>query len=62
MENREERSEISEEIDIAQAISEAIGLAEAAGFSRTEQHMIGTDVSELTRNICAYANEVEGTI
>jgi len=52
MENREERVEISE----------AIGLAEAAGFNRTEQYRIGTAVSELARNIFTYANRGEVTI
>ncbi len=62
MTNSEERVEISEEIDIAQATSEAMRLAEVAGFNRTGQYMVATATSELARNILTYANRGEITI
>ena len=51
---------ITHEVDIAIATSEARVLAEAGGFKETEQYMIATAVSELARNIFRYA--VKGEI
>jgi len=62
MKNEEKRIEISEEIDIAKAVSEARVLAETAGFRQTEQYMVATAVSELARNIFIYAMKGEVTI
>lgn len=62
MKNKEERIEISREIDVAEASSEARRLALALGFNKTEQYMISTAVSELARNICLYAMKGEITI
>jgi len=60
--NREEVVQISEDPDIAQAVSEAMRLAEVAGFNQTGQHMVATATSELARNIFIYANRGEVTI
>ncbi len=48
---------ISEEIDIILAVKEAMEMAKKAGFNETRQHMIGTAVSELARNIKVYATK-----
>lgn len=54
------RVKISRGIDISQAISEAIALAETAGFEKTDRYMVATAVSELARNIFVHA--VKGEI
>ena len=61
-ENKEERVEISEEIDTAQVTYEALRLAEIAGFTRTEQYMVATATSEVARNIVFYAKRGKVTI
>ncbi len=53
---------ITHEVDIAIATSEARVLAEAVGFKQAEQYMIATAVSELARNIFHYAKEGKITI
>lgn len=55
----EKQINISYEVDIAIATSEARTLAESAGFKQTEQYMIATAVSELARNIFRYAMKGE---
>jgi serine/threonine-protein kinase RsbT len=50
---------ITHEVDIAVATSEAMSMAAAGGFKKTEQFMIATAVSELARNIYRYANKGE---
>jgi serine/threonine-protein kinase RsbT len=62
MKNTEEKIEICQEVDIAQAAYEAIRLAEVAGFNRTGWFMLATAASELARNIFEYANKGEVTI
>ena len=62
MKNTEERVQITEEVDIARASSEAMRLAEVAGFNPTGQFMLATAASELARNIFEYANTGEVTI
>lgn len=52
--------EILAESDVAHAIFEAHHLSQAIGFSRTDQFMIATAVSELARNIFLHAGS--GTI
>jgi serine/threonine-protein kinase RsbT len=51
---------ISQDIDVASAALEARKYAETIGFNKGMQYMISTAVSELARNIFAYAKE--GTI
>ncbi|MBU0699975.1 hypothetical protein KKE26_01555 [bacterium] len=51
----EKQINITHEVDIAIATSEAIVLAEAIGFKQAEQYMVATAVSELARNIFRYA-------
>ena len=51
---------ISGETDIAYAALGARNLAKEIGFSKAEQYMISTAVSELARNIFVYAEK--GTI
>jgi len=53
---------ITHEVDIAIATSEARVLAAEGGFQQTEQYMIATAVSELARNIFRYAKKGELTI
>jgi serine/threonine-protein kinase RsbT len=62
MKNTEEKIEICQEVDVAQAAYEAMRLAELAGFNRTGQFMLATAASELARNIFEYANKGEITI
>ncbi len=62
MKNKEERIEISKEIDITKAISGTMRLAEIAGFNLTEQYMVSTATSELVRNIFTYTKRGEITI
>ena len=57
-----ERVEISEEVDVARASSEAQRFAEAVGFKRTDQYAISTAASELARNIFVYAMKGEMTL
>ena len=51
---------ISGDIDVAYAALGAKDYAKEIGFSKADQHMISTAVSELARNIFAYAKN--GTI
>ena len=55
----EERIIISEDINITEAVSEAMRLTDIAGFSRTKGHMVATAVSELARNIFVHAGRGE---
>ena len=51
---------ISADIDVAYAALGAKNYAKDIGFSKADQYMISTAVSELARNICTYAKN--GTI
>lgn len=62
MKNKQERIEITEEIDVTRAITEAMRLAELAGFTQSKQFMVATAASELARNIFIYAMRGEITI
>jgi serine/threonine-protein kinase RsbT len=55
-----ETIEIQEEVDIVRARGRARGLAQRVGFGATDQTKIATAVSEVSRNIFAYARE--GTV
>ncbi len=54
-----ERVRVCSERDVVLARSKARDLAASLGFDATEQIKIVTAVSELSRNICAYAGEGE---
>ena len=62
MQNKKKRVEISEEVNIVEAASEAMIFAQIAGFTLVGQHMVATAVSELARNIYLYAMKGEVTI
>lgn len=51
----DERVSITGDADIVTARSQAKALADALGFSRTDQTVIAAAVSEIARNIVAYA-------
>ena len=53
---------ITDDIDVAEASSEALRSGESAGFSRAKSYMVSTAVSELGTNIRRYAREGEITI
>ena len=53
---------ITDDIDVAEASSEALRSGESAGFSRAKSYMVATAVSELGTNIRRYAQEGEITI
>lgn len=55
MKHKSAHVSISDEIDIAKAVDSARILAEEAGFKQSEQYMVATAVSELSRNIVLYA-------
>jgi serine/threonine-protein kinase RsbT len=55
----EERITVAGDGDIVVARSRAKDLAEALGFSRTNQTVVATAVSEIARNIVAYAGTGE---
>ena len=59
MKHKGKQINISEEIDIGKAASEAKRMAEEIGFKKTEQYMISTATSELARNIFLYAMKGE---
>ena len=59
MRHKLKRIKIAEEVDIAKAIFAAQDLAKMAGFSKTNQCMVATAVSELARNIFCYAKKGE---
>ncbi|HEY81860.1 MAG TPA: anti-sigma regulatory factor [Dehalococcoidia bacterium] len=60
--SKQERIKIRNNFDVAEATLAAQRLAELAGFSRSQQFMVSTAVSELARNIFIYAKEGEVTI
>ncbi len=55
----EERVSITGDTDIVTARSQAKALADALGFSRTDQTVIAAAVSEIARNIVLYAGAGE---
>lgn len=55
----EERIAIAGDADIVTARSQAKHMADSLGFSRTEQTMVAAAVSEIARNIVAYAGSGE---
>ena len=52
----EERIKITGDADIVTARSRAKDLADALGFSRTDQTLVAAAVSEIARNIVVYAS------
>jgi serine/threonine-protein kinase RsbT len=55
----EVRVEIADESDIVTARQAGREMAAAGGFSKTEQTLIATAISEVARNIIEYANRGE---
>ena len=58
----DKKIKITDDVDVAQACSEALRSAESAGFNRAKSYMVATAVSELGTNIRRYAREGEITI
>ena len=56
---REDRIPIRSEVDIVEARNRGRDLAREAGFRSTDQTLIATAISEVTRNIIRYAEEGE---
>jgi len=60
--DKQMRIKIRNNFDVAEATLAAQRLAELAGFTRSQQFMVSTAVSELARNIFVHAKTGEVTI